>query len=87
MTAWRMSFRDGKGGPEMWGDFCLPLKVAAIEYGPVDDIDFSPYSSEEQFPEHVKKAWARLKPNQRTSLKRFLFQMKEKDVIYVKRVR
>jgi hypothetical protein len=47
MTAWRMSFRAGTNGPEMWDQYCRPLKVAAIEYGPVDDIDFSSYTSEE----------------------------------------
>jgi hypothetical protein len=34
----------------------------------------------------VKEAWSRLKPNEKTSLRRFLFEMKEKeDTIYVKK--
>jgi hypothetical protein len=85
MTAWRMSFRAGTNGPEMWDKYCRPLKVAAIEYGPVDDVDFTPYKSEEEFPPHVRKAWAKLKPNEKTNLKRFLFEMKEGHTIYVKK--
>jgi hypothetical protein len=83
MTAWRMAFRDGTNGPEMW-PHCQRLGVAAIEYGPVDDIDFSPYTAEEQFPPVVKTAWSQLKSLPRRNLRHFLWEMMEKDIIYVK---
>jgi len=85
MNAWRMAFRAGTNGPEMWDEYCRPLGVAAIEYGPVDDRDFSPYATEEQLPAVMKAAWSQLKPTQRASLRRFLWEMKEGDVIYVKK--
>ena len=78
MTAWRMAFRDGKNGREMWPD-CHRLGVAAIQYGPVDDIDLSRYSEGEP-----KAAWSQLAPNQKASLKRLVYKMQERDVIYVK---
>ena len=40
MTVWRMAFRAGKNGPSLWPD-CQRLGVAAIEYGPADDLDFT----------------------------------------------
>src|SRR5437763_1073226 len=64
MTAWRMAFRDGTNGPSLWDD-CRQLSVAALEYGPVDNIDLSKYPKGEP-----KQAWSQLKPTQRTSLRR-----------------
>ena len=84
MTAWRIAFRAGTNGPEMWDD-CRGLGVAAIQYGPVDGIDFSRYATEEQLPAEVRAAWSELKSTPRASLRRFLWEMKEEDVIYVKR--
>ena len=83
MTAWRMAFRAGTNGPEMWDD-CRRLRVAAIQYGPVDDIDFSRYPTEEHLTAVVKDAWSELKSTPRANLRRFLWKMKEGDVIYVK---
>ena len=83
MAAWRMAFRAGTNGPEMW-PHCHRLGVAAIQYGPVDGIDFSRYATEEQLPGEVKAAWSKLESTPRASLRRFLWEMKEEDVIYVK---
>jgi predicted HNH restriction endonuclease len=73
-----MAFRDGTNGPSLW-DNCRQLSLAAIEYSPVDDIDLSRYPKGE--PE---QAWSQLKPTQRASLRRFVYEMKKYDVIYVK---
>jgi hypothetical protein len=78
MTAWRMAFRVGQDGYELWPE-CHRLGVAVIEYGPVDDIDLSRYSEGEP-----RSAWSQLAPPQQTSLKRFVYEMQEHDVIYVK---
>ncbi len=78
MAAWRMAFRVGEEGHELWPD-CHRLGVAVIEYTPVDDIDLS--VSPEGEP---KSAWAQLAPPQQTSLKRFVYEMEKGDVIYVK---
>lgn len=78
MAAWRMAFRAGKNGHELW-PICQRLGVAVIEYAPVDDIDLAAYPVGE--PE---AAWAQLASTQKTSLKRFAYQMAEGDVIYVK---
>lgn len=83
MNAWRMAFRDGKNGPEMWPR-CRELRVAAIEYRPVDDIDFTPFQSETKLPPEVREAWLQLAAAQKASFRRFRWEMKENDVIYVK---
>ncbi len=78
MTAWRMAFRAGKNGFEMW-PYCRELGVAVIEYGPLDDIDLSQYSEGE--PED---AWKQLASGPKASLKRVAYRMRKGDVIYVK---
>jgi hypothetical protein len=78
-----MAFRECTNGPELWPR-CCELQVAAIEYGPIDDIDFSPYAHREQFPVTVQQRWSQLAPAQKASFRRFLWEMTEKDVIYVK---
>jgi len=80
MAAWRMAFRDGKQGGELWPD-CKRLGVAAIQYGPADGIDFALHAEGEP-----KEVYRRLAPAQRDSLKRFVYRMSESesDVIYVK---
>jgi hypothetical protein len=71
MTAWRMAFRAGKNGYEMW-PACKRAGVAAIAYSSVDDIDLS------QYPEgEPKAAWSELAPSQRVSLKRVVYEMEE----------
>lgn len=78
MNAWRMSFRAGTGGEEMW-PHCHRLGVAVIEYGPVDDVDLSRYS-----PGEPRAAWSQLAPSQQASLRRFVYEMDVGDLIYVK---
>src|SRR5581483_4843599 len=78
MAAWRMAFRVGKNGHELWPD-CQQLGVAAIEYPPVDGINLSECSEEE-----VRSAWSKVERNGKTSLKRFVREMKQDDVTYVK---
>ena len=78
MTAWRMAFRVGSEGEDLWPD-CQRLGVAAMEYRPLDDIDLSRYREGEP-----RAAWKKLKPSQRMSLKRLVYEMAEGDVIYVK---
>jgi Zn finger protein HypA/HybF involved in hydrogenase expression len=73
-----MAFRAGKNGHEMWPD-CQRVKVAAIEYSSVDDIDLSRYPEGEP-----KEAWSELAPSQQASLKRLVYEMDEGDIIYVK---
>ncbi len=78
MPAWRMAFRCGTNGPEMWPR-CQSLGVAIIEYTPVDNVDLSRYPAGEP-----RSAWSQLWPSQRASLRRFVYDMEEGHVIYVK---
>lgn len=78
MSIWRMSFRCGDRGPEMWPQ-CFKLGVAAIYYTPLAEVDLSKYPQRE--PKHL---WAQLKPTQNASLRRVAYEMKKGDVIYVK---
>jgi len=78
MTAWRMAFRVGNKGEELWPK-CQELGVAAMEYHAVDDIDLSEYPVGEPKP-----AWAGLASPQQASLKRLVYEMAKGDVIYVK---
>ena len=78
MAAWRMAFRAGTNGDEMW-PFCQRMGVAAIGHEALVDIDLSKY------PEGEPKArWSQHSSPQRASLKRFVSQMEQGDVIYVK---
>jgi hypothetical protein len=79
MTAWRMSFRVGNQGHEMWPQ-CLRLGVAAITYDPLIETDLSKYPEGE--PEEL---WNELEPTQKASLRRVAYEMKAGDVIYVKK--
>ena len=79
MKTWRMSFRAGNQGYEMWPD-CFRLGVAAITYYPLEKTDLSKYREGEP-----KKLWAQLKPTQKASLRRVAYEMKAGDVIYAKR--
>jgi hypothetical protein len=79
MAAWRMAFRCGINGFEMW-DECLKHKVAIIEYSPFDNVDLSKYERGKP-----RSAWAALRGSQPHSLDRFVYQMEEDDIIYVKK--
>lgn len=78
MAAWRMAFRAGKNGHEMWRD-CYRLGVAATEYSSVDNIDLSRHAVGEPIA-----AWSELAPSQKASLRRVVYEMQEGDLIYVK---
>ena len=78
MAAWRMAFRCGTNGDEMW-PHCRRLGVAIIEYTPVDDIDLSDYPAGEP-----TSAFEQLWPSQRASLNRLVHDVAVGDVIYVK---
>ena len=78
MTIWRMSFRCGNQGYEMW-PHCLELGIAAITYHPLEEVDLSKY------PKHEPRdLWAQLAPSQHASLSRVAYEMKVGDIIYVK---
>ena len=87
MAAWRMAMR-GTIHPadqsrvyppiEMW-PCCHKLGVAAITYDPVKDDDFAAYN-----PLNLPNGWAQLTNPQKVSLKRFVYEMQEGDVIYVR---
>lgn len=74
-----MSFRCGNQGLEMW-EACCKLKVAALTYLPIYKTDLTKYSSREP-----KELWAKLSPNQKASLYRFVYEMQEGDIIYAKK--
>lgn len=78
MNYWRMSFRVGNQGHEMWPD-CLRFGVAAITYPPLERTDLSKHPQGQP-----KNLWDRLEPTQKSSLARVAYEMKAGDIIYVK---
>jgi hypothetical protein len=78
MAAWRMAFRCGIKGDELWPE-CWNHKVAIIEYSPFDDCDLSLHSEGKP-----RSRWAKLRGSQSHSLSRFVYKMEEEDIIYVK---
>ncbi len=78
MAAWRMAFRCGTNGDEMW-PHCRRLGVAIIEYTSVDDIDLSRYPAGEP-----RSAFSQLWSSQQASLNRLVHEVAVGDVIYVK---
>ncbi len=78
MTAWRMSFRVGNQGHEMWPD-CFRLRVAAITYLPLAETDLSKHPEGEP-----KELWTQLAAPQKYNLRQVAYEMKSGDVIYVK---
>src|SRR5258706_12974730 len=78
MKLWRMAFRVGDGGDEMWPT-CLQFGVAAITYDPLARIDLS------KFPQNYPKdLWAKLSPPQKYSLRQVAYVMEKGDIIFVK---
>lgn len=77
MTVWRMSFRVGNQGHEMWP--CFRLGVAAITYPSLAETDLSKLPNGEP-----KELWAQLAPTQKYNLRQVAYEMKAGDVIYVK---
>lgn len=78
MTIWRMAFRVGNRGYEMWPQ-CLKYGVAAITYNPLAYTDLSKYPQYEP-----KELWAQLSPTQKASISRIAYEMKKGDEIFVK---
>lgn len=78
MKIWRMSFRCGNQGYEMW-PHCRELGVAAITYAPLHHIDLTLYP-----PGEPQDLWAKLTSSQKASLRRVAYEMREGDIIYVK---
>jgi len=78
MTVWRMAFRRGSQGQEMW-PACVKFGVAAITYRSLLTTDLS------QYPEgEPRELWSRLAPSRIASLRCVAYKMKRGDVIYVK---
>lgn len=78
MAAWRMAFRAGTNGYDLWPE-CRRLGIAIIEYPPFHDLDLGQYPLGEP-----RDAWQQLAGPQRTSLRRFVGEMSRSDTIYVK---
>ena len=79
MNHWRMSFRVGNHGYEMWPK-CVRLGVAAITYYPLERTDLRVYP---KFEPH--KLWKQLAVSQKVSLRRVVYEMQGGDIIYVKK--
>lgn len=79
MNYWRMSFRCGNHGYEMW-EKCLELGVAGITYFPIVSTDLSKY----KHPQEIA-GWDKLKSTQKSSIKRFRFEFKKGDIIFTKK--
>jgi hypothetical protein len=78
MAEWRMAFRAGTNGYDLWPE-CRKLGVAIIQYSPLDDFDLTKFPIGEP-----KDRWAQLSGSAKTSLCRFIIEMKKGDTIYVK---
>lgn len=62
----------------MWR-WCAPLRVAAITYNPIAETDLTRLSEDEAY-----RSWEQLAPAQKSSLYKVVFEMRGRDVIYVK---
>lgn len=86
MNYWRMAFRKGIRGTEMWQD-CLQRGIAAIGYDDKNGktiVEDCSKLTEEEYDE----IWRRKRPKSnpaRNSLKNVAYKMKEGDIIYVKK--
>lgn len=78
MAMWRMAFRMGANGEDMW-PYCSALGVAAITYEPLARVDLSQHEWREP-----KELWDKLRSAQKSSLSAIAYEMKEGDTIYVK---
>jgi hypothetical protein len=84
MNYWRMAFRFGPDGYEMW-PHCVNHKVASIGYW----VDGKPVVGDcsRLTPEEFDREWAKRWPlsgSAKSSVKQFRFGMEKGDVIYVK---
>ncbi len=85
MNYWRMAFRWGSQGYELW-DACRAKRIAAIGYY---DANMRPIVGDcSKMPEsEFDEAWRRGWPENttaRVSLRRFVYEMKPGDIIYAK---
>ncbi len=71
MAEWRMAFRAGTNGYDLWPE-CRRLGVAIIQYSPLDDIELTKFPIGEP-----KDQWAQLSGSAKTSMRRFIFEMKK----------
>ena len=78
MAAWRMAFRVGTEGASLWPE-CRRLGGAAIGYDEILGTDLSAHS-----PDEPNAPWKQLAPAQQASIKRFAYEMRPGDTIYVK---
>ena len=79
MRIWRMSFRVGEGGYEMW-PHCLERSVAATTYYVMAKIDLSKYPQDEP-----RELWAQLATARKYSLRKVAYEMKKGDIIFAKK--
>lgn len=86
MNYWRMAFRIGSRGYEMWPD-CLNRGIAAIGYYDKDGnpvVEDCSKLTEDEYDE----IWRRKRPisiQARNSLKNVAYKMEDGDIIYVKK--
>ena len=88
MNYWRMAFRVGSQGYEMWSD-CFERGIAAIGYY-TDDGKPVVEDCSELTQDEYDEIWRRKRPRSisaRNSLKNVAYRMKKNDVIYVKQGR
>ena len=87
MAAWRMAMR-GRYRPSdgswleparaMW-PHCRDLGVAAITYDSIQNDDFARYTQQ-----NPPGGWAQLASSRKANLRRFVYEMRVGDVLYVK---
>lgn len=73
-----MAFRAGTNGYDLWPE-CRRSGIAIIQYSPLDDVDLTKFVTGEP-----QDRWAQLSGSAKTSLRRFITEMKKGDTIYVK---
>jgi hypothetical protein len=74
---WRIRFRDGNHGPDLWSE-CRGQHVAAITYAGIEEVDLSHYSRENRPP-----GWAQLQGSASASMRRFAWEILGGDALYV----
>lgn len=81
MTYWRMAFKEGSQGRNIWSE-CYKRGIAAIGYRRFTEYgDLSKYS-EDEFVEICRKVSASVAVQ--SSLKKLRYRMKKDDIIYAK---
>lgn len=80
---WRMAFRNGPGGSEVW-PHCQEKGIAAISYSSNRESlgDLTGVSREEYDDKWRRLSWGN--PSGQASFRKFRYEMKRGDIIYVK---